>query len=122
MKNQKIEKSEPPKHVPVTNANGEPIRRQAVEQAPTRIVYFVECAGMDSKQDSRLFATIRESYQNMNNDKYYLIPVRDRKVNTELIFGQVILDFVNDTCEIIDNEIKLKPGFSEVNVVREYLQ
>ncbi len=86
---------------------------------PVRTVIYVEVKDMSAAQIRSLLEQINASYQKALGGIHYILPVRHGRLSSDILFEKEILTFVNNICEVVDGEIVLKNGYSEVNVIRE---
>ena len=86
---------------------------------PVRTVNFVEVGGMSPAQIRILLEQLNHSHQTAQGGIHYVVPVRNGKIGSDILFEKEWLDIVNKTCEIIDNKIVLRDGAQEVMVIRQ---
>jgi len=87
---------------------------------PVRTVVFVEVHNMATPQVQLMVQKINEIYKDARGGIHYIVPVREGKLGSDLLFEQEFLDIVNKMCEITpDGVIALKDGAKEVVIIRE---
>lgn len=101
------------KEIPIQNINPE------YANAPVRTVNFVEVGSMNSQQIKILLQQLNKSHDSAKGGIHYIIPIREGKIGTDILFEEEWLKVVHQTCEIVDNQIVLKNGATKVNVIRQ---
>ena len=86
---------------------------------PVRTVVFVEVHQMTAPQVQLMVQKINEVYKDARGGIHYVIPVREGKLGSDIMFEEEFLKVVNDTCTIEDGKIVLKDGAKEVAIIRE---
>jgi hypothetical protein len=87
--------------------------------APVRTISFVEVGAMNHQQISILLEQLKKSYNTAKGGIHYVVPIRNGKIGTDILFEKEWLDVVNKTCEIRNGEIVLINGATNVNVIRQ---
>lgn len=101
------------KEIPIQNIDPK------IANLPVRTVNFVEVGGMSHAQVRILLDQLNQAHQTAKGGIHYVVPVRNGKIGSDILFEKEWLDIVNKTCEIIDNKIVLRDGAQEVMVVRQ---
>lgn len=101
------------KEIPIQNINPE------YANAPVRTVNFVEVGSMNNQQIKILLQQLNKSHDSAKGGIHYIVPIREGKIGTDILFEEEWLKVVHQTCEIVDNKIVLKNGAMKVNVVRQ---
>ena len=115
MKQQKINKPDTVSR-PVVIDNQRPPANTAVVT-----VVYVEVGGMSHEQYKELAAQFAAQYQGSVYGNFYLIPVRDGKLSTDIQLATEFLEVVNQVCEIIDNQIVLRADATNTRIKRVYV-
>jgi len=84
---------------------------------PVRAVHYVEVGDMEHKQVALLVSEIGRQFNDNSSAIHFFVPVRHGKINSDILFEEEILDFVNAACEVKDGKIALKNPVN-VQVVR----
>jgi len=123
MRQQRITKNKPvtkvqvidqrQKEIPIEHLNPE------IANAPIRTVNFVEVGGMSRQQVMILLDQLNKTHDTAKGGIHYVIPIRDGKIGTDILFEQEWLDVVRKTCEIQDGQIVLTGGAKQVTVIRQ---
>lgn len=116
MKSQPIEKQQVKKDVEITNTNRKSHTKTGI---PIRTVIFVEVGTMGQNQIAELLRQLNDAYDNNNGSVHYVIPIRNGRIPSDVLFENEIEDFVNKICEVNDGKIKLKNGANECVIIRE---
>lgn len=106
--NRKYDKTEPE---PVVSASNTPIRT----------VLFVEVGNMETLRVQLLIQEINKQYSTARGGIHYIIPVRNGKIGSDMIFEKEFLEIVNKTCEVKEGQIVLRNGATDVHVIRELI-
>lgn len=89
---------------------------------PIRTIMYVEVGDMSPKEVATAVGYIQQQHAN-NEHPHYVLPTRDGRINTELMFEGEFLKVVQEVCEVQDGEIVLKDGGArEVEVIRKRVQ
>lgn len=86
---------------------------------PVRAVLYVEVGDMEPLRVQLLVQEINKQYVGARGGVHYVIPIRNGKIGSDIVFEQEFLDVVNKICEVQDGKIVLKDGATEVQIVRE---
>lgn len=89
---------------------------------PVRSVVFVEVGDAEPLRVQCLIQEINGIYKTARGGVHYVIPVRNGKIKTDILFEKEFLDVVNKVCEVRDNNIVMKNGEQEVQVLREVVK
>lgn len=123
MRQQRISRAKPIKKPEIIDERQREIPAQHINpeiaNLPVRTVNFVEVGGMTQPQIMILLDQLNKSHNTAKGGIHYIIPIREGKIGTDILFEQEWLDVVNKTCEIRDNQIVLKDGAKEVKVIRQ---
>lgn len=124
MKQQKINAKKPPKQPVVIDQRQPDISLPEIPNSnvPVRAVVFVEVGDMDQVRVQCLIQEINKIYRGSRGGIHYVIPVRDGKIRTDIVFENEFLDVVNQLCEIRDNKIVFQDDAAEVKVLRELIK
>ena len=85
---------------------------QSDPSIPVRTLIKIEIGNMSRNDVRNAMATIAEQYT--GNHTTFILPTRDGKLTTDVVFEQEIVDYINTFCEVKDGKIALKGG----NVVK----
>ncbi len=119
MKSQKIGNKEPKKHVMVVDERKRNIDEvKPTSDKPLIVVNYVEVGDMDPKQVQLMVQEISASFNRKQFANHYLLPVRNGKIGTDMVFEEEWLKAVRDTCEVVGSEIKLKRDAVDLEIVR----
>lgn len=122
MRQQKISREKPkkqPKIVDERQPSPLPALDPAIANKPVRTVVYVEVGNMENERILHMVKEINKLYDK-SHGKHYVLPVRNGKLNTDMVFEQEWLKVVKDTCEVNDEgEIVLKGGCEDVHVIRQ---
>lgn len=123
MRQQRIIRHKPNKKVQIIDDRQKEIPTQNINpnilNVPVRTVNFVEVGSMSSHQIKILLEQLNKSHDTAKGGIHYLIPIRDGKIGTDILFEQEWLNVVRKTCEIQNDQIVLKNGATEVKVIRQ---
>lgn len=123
MRQQRISRNIPTKKPEIIDERHKEVPMQLlnpeIANAPVRTVNFVEVGGMSQQQVAILLDQLNKSHNTAKGGIHYIIPIRNGKIGTDILFEKEWLDVVNKTCEIKDNQIVLKDGAKEVKVIRQ---
>lgn len=123
MRQQRISRNKPEKKLEIIDERTKEIPIQNLDpkiaNSPVRTVNFVEVSGMSNAQIQILLHQLNSAHQTAKGGIHYIIPVRNGKIGSDILFEKEWLDVVNKTCEIVDNKIVLKDGAKDVMVVRQ---
>jgi hypothetical protein len=89
-----------------------------VPDLPLRTVVYTEVGDMERLRVQYLLKQLSEGYADRGG-RHYVVPVRNGKISTEVMFEHEILDMVKQICEIKDGEIVLRGGAQECQIVRQ---
>lgn len=81
---------------------------QSDPSIPVRTLIKLEIGNMSRSDVRNAMATIAEQYT--GNHTTFILPTRDGKLTTDVLFEQEIVDYINTFCEVIDGKIALKGG------------
>ncbi len=117
---ERIRKSKAPQII--DNRSPKPLDLPPVDQAtanlPLRTVFFMEVGAMEPAKVQLLIQQANEMYEGAKGGIHYVLPVRDGKIRSDIVFEGEWLAIVKETCEIKDGQIVLKDGASECQIVR----
>ena len=91
----------------------------AVANQPVRAIFYVEVGDMETLRVQLLVQEINRQYSGARGGIHYVVPIRNGKIGSDIVFEQEFLDVVHKMCEIKDGQIVLKDGAADVHVVRE---
>jgi hypothetical protein len=90
---------------------------------PVRAIVYVEVGGMDQLRIQCLIQELNAMYQGARGGVHYILPVRNGKLGTDIIFEEQFLQVVKQTCEVSkDGEIVLQDGAKEVRILKEFIK
>lgn len=126
MKQQRISRNQPKKQAVVIDERShmpaEPQALQidpAIANLPLRTVTYVEVGSMEPAKVQLLMQEINAVHANAKGGIHYVIPIRNGKIGTDIVFEQQFLDVVKDVCEVNGaGEIVLKNGATDCNIIR----
>jgi hypothetical protein len=84
---------------------------------PVRTVLYVEVQDHPAGDVQQILTAITKGLP--NEHLHYCVPLRFGKLTTEFEFEGEFLETVKELCEIQDDEIVLKDGAKEVDVIRK---
>ena len=88
-----------------------------VSNVPIRTIIAVEVGDLPVSDVQKAIRQLVDIYQ---HDKHptYIIPTRNSRMTSDIIFEEGIEELVQKLCEIKDGKICLKNGWREVDVAR----
>lgn len=90
---------------------------------PLRTVYYVEVGTMDQLHVQELVKRLGDANESLKGGMHYVVPVRNGRIGSDIIFEHEILEMVRKVCEVnSDGEIILKDGATECQIVRERIE
>lgn len=118
-------RSEPKKTTKIAPVNNdealtERMKMYTTSSVPVRTVIFMEIGNLPPQEARNAFAAAQDAHS-MAMHPTYVIPTRNGKITGDIIFENEILDVVRAICEVKDNEIVLRGGANDVNVLRTTL-
>lgn len=123
MRQQRIVKTQPHKKAQIIDERHKEIPTQHIDpytiNVPVRTVNFVEVGSMNNQQITILLDQLNKTHDTAKGGIHYIIPIREGKIGTDILFEQEWLNVVHQTCEIRDGQIVLKNGATEVKVIRQ---
>lgn len=128
MKQQKrIKSSHKPKPTLIDERSRAPEVNQDIQidpkiaNQPLRTVLFVEVGDMSPSHIKVLIDEINKNYSKAKGGIHYIIPIRNGKIGTDIMFEKEWLEVVHKTCTIQDGEIVLKDGIKECTIIRQHV-
>lgn len=91
----------------------------AVAHLPLRTVLLMEVGDMEPAKVQLLIQQANEMYEGYRGGIHYVLPVRNGRIRSDIVFESEWEKVVRDTCEVKDGQIVLKDGATECNVVRQ---
>ena len=89
---------------------------------PLRTVFYVEVGDMEPFRVQLLIQELNKMYDGARGGIHYVIPVRNGKIGSDIIFESEILDMVKKICEVnSQGTIILKEGATKCQIVREHI-
>jgi len=89
------------------------------DDIPVRAVHYVEVGEMTPAQIAILMKQLNESFKSAKGGTHYVVPIRNGKIGSDIVFENEWLEVVRNTCEIVDNQILLKNNIQEVKILRQ---
>lgn len=83
---------------------------------PIRTVMYVEVGNLQSNEVRDVVTSLMQTLH--AGHPHFVVPLRNGKLHTDLDFEKEFLDFVRYVCEIQDNQITLKGGCHDIDVLR----
>lgn len=122
MKSQPVKKETPKKHTVVLSD-----KKPKVAPPPKvppgvtlRTIHFIEVGDLQPQQIQFMVQELNATYNPAEQGIHFVIPVRNGKIGTDIVFEEEFLKVVHETCEVReDGEIHLKGGAREVQVLRQ---
>jgi|10_taG_2_1085330.scaffolds.fasta_scaffold00167_10 hypothetical protein len=85
-----------------------------------RTIHFIEIGEMSPKNIQLMIQELNATYNPAEQGIHFVVPVRNGKIGTDIVFEAEFLSVVRETCEVArTGEIVLKGGAREVQVIRE---
>ena len=81
---------------------------QSDPNIPVRTLIMIEIGNMSRNDVRNAMATIAEQYT--GNHTTFILPTRDGKLTTDVMFEQEIVDYINTFCEVREGKIALRGG------------
>ena len=91
----------------------------AASKIPVRTIHYVEVGDMSQQQIALLLQQINNSFKSAKGGIHYVVPIRNGKIGSDIIFEEEWLKVIRETCEIQDNQIVMKNGSQEVRIIRQ---
>lgn len=88
---------------------------------PLRTIIYLEVGEMSQAHVQHLVNLVSKEYETARGGIHYIIPVRDGKLSTEIVFEDEFEKIVQELCEIKDGQIRLKDGATECRIIREHV-
>ena len=86
---------------------------------PVRTVHYVEVGNMNQQQITLLLQQVNNSFKSAKGGVHYVVPIRNGKIGSDVIFEKEWLKVVKEICETKDNQIVMKNGAQEVQIIRQ---
>jgi hypothetical protein len=93
------------------------VQVQDVSTVPVRTIIAIEVGDLPANQVQNAVLQISQIYATGNHPTY-ILPVRNGKLTSDIIFEAGIEEMVRTLCEVVNGEIKLRSGWREVDVMR----
>lgn len=78
---------------------------------------------MDQLHVQELVKRLGDANESLKGGMHYVVPVRNGRIGSDIIFEHEILEMVRKVCEVnSDGEIILKDGATECQIVRERIE
>ena len=84
---------------------------------PVRTVLYVEVGDLPTAQVQELCRHLLKGLS--NEHPHYIVPLRSGRLTSEIVFEKEFLSTVRAVCEIKDDEIVLKGGAQNVDIIRK---
>lgn len=88
---------------------------------PVRTVLYVEVGDMEPLRVQLLITEVNKQYGSARGGTHYVIPVRNGKIGSDIMFEEEFMKVVNQLCEVKGGVIALKDGAREVAVTRQLI-
>lgn len=89
---------------------------------PIRSVTYLEVGEMPPAKVQLLIQEVNRVQENNKGGIHYVIPIRNGKIGTDIVFENEFLTVVREMCEINElGEIVLKNGATECHIIRNKL-
>ena len=96
----------------------ESLINENVADLPLRTIIYVEVGSMEPARVQLLMQAINKEYANSKGGIHYVIPIRNGKIGTDIVFENEFLNIVKEICEISNGEIVLKDGAKDCHIIR----
>lgn len=96
----------------------EPLINPDIANLPLRTVIYIEVGSMEPAKVQLLIQEINNVYANSKGGIHYVIPIRNGKIGTDIVFENEFLNVVKEVCEINGGEIILKDGARDCHIIR----
>jgi hypothetical protein len=93
----------------------------AYANLPLRTVLLVEVGAMEPPAIQLLIQEINRVYTGAKGGIHYIIPIRDGKIGSDIVFESEWERIVQETCEIHDGKIRLKDGAQNCIIQRQVI-
>lgn len=91
----------------------------AVANLPLRTIFLMEVGQMEPAKVQLLVQQANEMYDGARGGIHYVLPVRNGRIGSDIVFESEFLSIVEKVCEVKDGQIVLKDGATECNIVRQ---
>lgn len=130
MRSQPIGKPDKPKKQTVVISDKRPKVKPPPKVAPgetLRTIHYVEVNDMQPQKIQFFVQELNATYNPAEQGIHFVIPIRDGKIGSDIVFEEEFLKVVDETCEVVDAEgniiegaqIRLQGGAKDVTIVRE---
>lgn len=87
---------------------------------PVRTLVYLELGDLPAVEARQALVAVREMHGKSAHPTF-ILPLRDGKLRTDMLFENEILDFVGKVCEVKDGAIVMKGGYTDVDIMRTSL-
>lgn len=102
-----------------------PVKRDATtgtaSTIPVRTVIYIEVGGMEVEQVRQLAKQYAASYEGSVFGPHYVVAVRNGRPSADVEFETEFLETIKQICEVVNGEIKLKDGHTDVQIMRTFV-
>jgi len=96
------------------------VQTQDVSTIPVRTIITIEVGDMPVKDVQNAVLQVSQIYATGNHPTY-VIPVRNGKMTSDIVFEAGIEELIRTLCEVVRGDIKLRGGWRDVDIMRAAL-